>query len=111
MKTSIALAALAFTGLAVTVAQAQGLPQGPSISRGQAFARTNCASCHAIGRTGESPLRQAPPFRTLHRHYPVEDIAESLAEGIVTAHPGMPQFQLEMGEIGDLIAYLKPLER
>jgi len=28
----------------------------------------------------------------------------------VTAHPGMPQFRLEVGEIGDLIAYLKTLE-
>ena len=107
MKMPIVLAALGVSGLTVTAVMAQG----PSVSRGQAFAQANCASCHAIDRTGESPLRQAPPFRTLHHRYPVEDIAESLAEGIVTAHPGMPQFQLEMGEIGDLIAYLKTLEK
>jgi len=40
----------------------------------------------------------------------VENLAEALAEGIVTAHPAMPQFRLEVGEVGDLIAYLKSLE-
>jgi len=35
----------------------------------------------------ESPLQIAPPFRTLHLRYPVEDLAESLAERIMTAHP------------------------
>jgi hypothetical protein len=59
---------------------------------------------------GESPLRIAPPFRTLHLRYPVEDLAESLAEGIMTAHRAMPQFQLDSGQIVDLIAYLKSLE-
>lgn len=100
------LAAAGVVALSASAAQAQGV----DVARGQAFARANCATCHAIGRTGESPLRAAPSFRTLHLRYPVENLAESLAEGIVTAHPGMPQFRLEVGEIGDLIAYLKTLE-
>jgi len=29
----------------------------------------------------------------------------------MTAHPAMPQFRLEAGEIGDFIAYLKTLEQ
>ncbi|MDP1749659.1 MAG: cytochrome c [Reyranella sp.] len=100
------LAAAGVVALSASAAQAQSA----DVARGQAFARANCATCHAIGRTGESPLRAAPSFRTLHFRYPVENLAESLAEGIVTAHPGMPQFRLEVGEIGDLIAYLKTLE-
>jgi hypothetical protein len=28
----------------------------------------------------------------------------------MTGHPAMPQFRLEMAQIGDLIAYLKSLE-
>jgi mono/diheme cytochrome c family protein len=75
------------------------------------FAQANCASCHAIGPTGDSPLRIAPPFRALHLRYPVEDLAESLAEGITTAHAAMPQFQLDAAQIADLIAYLKSLEQ
>ena len=93
--------------LIATTSQAQE----PRVQRGRTFARTHCASCHAIGNVGESPLRIAPPFRTLHLRYPVEDLAESLAEGIMTAHRDMPQFQLDKGQIADLIAYLKSLER
>ena len=58
----------------------------------------------------ESPFRTAPPLRTLHLRYPVESLAESLAEGIVTGPPEMPQFQLDVAQIEDLIAYLKSLE-
>jgi mono/diheme cytochrome c family protein len=68
----------AFVGAFLITTTSQ--PQDPRVQRGRAFARTHCASCHAIGNVGESPLRIAPPFRTLHLRYPVEDLAESLAE-------------------------------
>ena len=102
------IAALALAAASLFPAAAQA--QSAEIARGRTFAQANCAVCHAIGRIGDSPLRAAPPFRALHLRYPVENLAEALAEGIVTAHPGMPQFRLEVGEIGDLIAYLKSLE-
>ena len=85
--------------------------QTPAVQRGQVFVRTNCAHCHAIDRLSSSPLKDAPPFRTLHRKYSVESLEESLAEGIVTGHPSMPEFRLDPGQIGDVIAYLKSLER
>jgi hypothetical protein len=77
---------------------------------GFVFAKTNCAPCHAIGRYDESPLPLAPPFRTLHERYPLEDLQEAFAEGIVTGHPSMPQFQLDGAQINQLIDYLKTLE-
>lgn len=83
---------------------------GQSAQRGLAFARANCAMCHAIDRSAESPLKAAPPFRTLHKRYPVEALAEALAEGISTGHPVMPEFTLTPAQIGDLIAFLKTLE-
>ena len=53
----------------------------------------------------------APLALTLmHKRYPIETLAESLAEGIQTGHPTMPEFQLEPDQIGDLLAYLKTLE-
>jgi hypothetical protein len=58
----------------------------------------------------ESPLPIAPPFRTLHRRYPVESLRESLAEGIMTAHQNMPEFRLEPDQINDFLAFLKSLE-
>jgi cytochrome c len=85
--------------------------QEPTIQRGRAFAQANCARCHAIGPSGESPLPKAPPFRTLHERYPVEDLMESFAEGIRTGHPAMPEFVLNEDQIRDLISYLKSLER
>lgn len=97
--------------LLLTIAPGLALAQSPAVQRGQVFVRTNCAHCHAIDRYSPSPLRDAPPFRTLHLRYPVESLEESLAEGIVTGHPSMPQFQLDPGQIGDVIAYLKSLER
>lgn len=85
--------------------------QDAAIGRGRAFAEANCSRCHAIDPVGDSALPKAPAFRTLHQRYPVEDLAESLAEGIRTAHPAMPAFQLGQPQIDDLIAYLKSLER
>lgn len=89
------------------VAQAQtNQPQ-----RGRAIAAANCAQCHAIDRTGSSPLAAAPAFRDLHHRYPVSQLAESLAEGIVTAHPAMPEFRMTRSQIADFLAYLRTLER
>lgn len=87
------------------------LAQSPAVQRGRVFVQTNCAHCHSVDRYTPSPLKDAPPFRTLHRNYPVEALEESLAEGIMTGHPTMPQFRLDPGQIGDVIAYLKSLER
>ncbi|MBN9581271.1 MAG: cytochrome c [Afipia sp.] len=90
---------------------APALAMSPAEQRGRSFARTNCAKCHSIDRFTESPLKIAPPFRTLHEHYPIETLAEALAEGISTGHPTMPQFQLEPDQINDFLAFLKSLEK
>ncbi len=86
------------------------LAASPAEQRGKTFALTNCARCHSIDRVTQSPLRIAPPFRTLHLRYPVETLGEALAEGIVTGHPTMPEFQLDPDQIHDLLSYLKTLE-
>jgi mono/diheme cytochrome c family protein len=97
--------------LALVPFLAPAMAQDGRVQRGATFARVNCSQCHAIGLIGESPLSEAPPFRTLHERYPVEDLAEALAEGITTGHPSMPEFQLDAAQINDLIAYLKSIER
>lgn len=89
---------------------APALAASPAEQRGKAFALTNCARCHSIDRLTPSSLKIAPPFRTLHKRYPIETLAEALAEGIVTGHPTMPQFQLEPDQINDLLSFLKTLE-
>lgn len=77
--------------------------------RGQAIAERQCARCHATGRTGASPMPKAPQFRTLAKRYPIEQLAEALAEGIRTGHSDMPEFRLEPPEIGALLTYLNEI--
>jgi mono/diheme cytochrome c family protein len=97
---------LAFSLVMLTQASAAS----PAEQRGKTFALTNCARCHSIDRVTESPLKIAPPFRTLHLRYPIETLAEALAEGITTGHPTMPEFRLDPDQIHDLLSYLKTLE-
>lgn len=90
-------------------ASAAGSTMSPQ-ARGHAIAKAHCARCHAIERTGASPLGLAPPFRVLPQRYPVQYLAEALAEGIVTGHPAMPEFTFEPEEIGSLLAYIESLK-
>jgi mono/diheme cytochrome c family protein len=78
--------------------------------RGKAYASRHCGRCHSIDLVSKSPLKAAPPFRTLHTRYPVEMLAESLAEGISTGHPAMPEAVLSPDQIHDLLTFLKTLE-
>ncbi len=98
----------ALLALLSTSAMAQGLE--PAAQRGLTIARANCARCHSIDRVTASPLAIAPPFRTLHKKYPVENLEEAMAEGITTGHPTMPEFQFETDQISDFLAFLKTLE-
>ena len=99
---------LAWLGAALpafsTEAPAQGADEQTAL--GRQLAATHCSSCHAIGPEGASPMEGAPPFRDLPRRYPIEDLAEALAEGIVTGHPQMPVFTFSTEEIDALLAYM-----
>src|SRR5437016_5455110 len=93
---------LAFSIATLTPAESASPQEQP----GKTFALNNCAKYHSIDRASPSPLKIAPPFRTLHERYPIETLAEALAEVISTGHPSMPAFQLEPDQVGDLLAYL-----
>jgi len=105
------LAAIAMLAAFASSPASSEEPLSPEARRGLALVRAHCARCHAIDKVSESPLKLAPPFRTLHLRYPVEDLEEPLAEGIVTGHPAMPEFTFDPGQVGDVIAYLKSLEQ
>lgn len=96
--------------LAVLVMTGSAFAITPAEQRGRTFVLTNCSRCHAVDKVSPSPLAIAPPFRDLHKRYPIEQLQESLAEGIVTGHPSMPQFRLEPDQINDVLSYLKSLE-
>jgi Cytochrome c len=45
-------------------------------NKGKVLVKENCSRCHAIGKEGNSPHPEAPPFRTLSSRYPIEDLSE-----------------------------------
>ena len=49
-------------------------------------------------------------LRDLSRRYPVDPLAEAFAEGVIIAHPAMPEFVLTRNENRDLIAYLTSIQ-
>jgi mono/diheme cytochrome c family protein len=81
------------------------------VSKGRALAEGKCARCHALGLEGESPHKEAPPFRVVVGRYPVESLAEALAEGIASGHPDMPEFVFEPPEIEAFLTYLEALRQ
>jgi mono/diheme cytochrome c family protein len=98
-----AAAALFFMACASAAAQ-------EPVERGRTIVEEKCARCHATGPAGESPLAAAPLFRTLSERYPLGDLEEALAEGIVTGHPDMPAFVFEPEEIAAILAYLESIQ-
>lgn len=78
--------------------------------KGAALLTKNCARCHAIGATGDSKHEKAPPFRQVVTRYPLDNLAEALAEGIVSGHPDMPEFVFQPDEIDAILAYLDDLK-
>jgi mono/diheme cytochrome c family protein len=103
---------LASVAMLATVLTAHGASAASAASaeNGRRLVQRNCAVCHAIGTTGQSPHKGAPPFRELHDRYPVEMLAEALAEGMLTGHPAMPQFTFTPRQIDDIIAYLESVQ-
>lgn len=80
------------------------------IEEGHLLVDEYCSDCHAVGATGDSKLAVAPRFRELHLRYDVGDLSESLVEGIVTAHPEMPEFEFDPEQAEAIVLYLKSLE-
>jgi cytochrome c len=91
---------------AAAPAQDKRAPEG----RGEGLLTSNCARCHAVGRTGNSTHPEAPPFRTLGQRYPIEVLAEALAEGLSSGHPDMPEFRFEIDDVNAILAYLESIQ-
>jgi cytochrome c len=80
------------------------------LKRGEALLARACGSCHGMG-SGDSPVKDAPAFRTLGKRYPVEDLEEALGEGFMSGHPDMPEFTFDGDDVGAIIAYLKSIQQ
>jgi mono/diheme cytochrome c family protein len=69
-------------------------PDDSLLSKGQRLAEANCAICHAIYATGNSPLVIAPTFRDIAVNYDFADLEDAFNEGVATEHPAMPDWQM-----------------
>lgn len=102
---------LALIGALSLPAMAEQTDLTASLLRGEDFARTNCALCHAVDGKSASPHPEAPPFRGLSQLYPIEHLAEAFAEGVSVGHPDMPEFLLlEPQQIDDLLNWLTSIQ-
>ena len=107
---AVRFAIAASAALLVASAVSANAAEKTLIDKGEVLVRENCSRCHAIGKGGDSPHKEAPPFRTLAKNYPIEDLAESLAEGIVSGHPDMPIFVFGPHDVEAIIEYLQSIQ-
>jgi mono/diheme cytochrome c family protein len=102
---------IAVLAAALGLAVAMHSAAAQDLKAGEALLTKNCGSCHAVGRSGDSPRKDAPAFRTLGQRYPIESLEEALGEGIMSGHPDMPEFTFDADEVGAIIAYLKSIQQ
>ena len=78
---------------------------------GKAMLQQLCARCHSIGRTGSSPNRQAPPFRTFSETKLYDgDFLERLQHGYSSIHPSMPTFRFNREDAQEVVNYMKSIQ-
>jgi len=76
---------------------------------GHAILAKNCGRCHAVDRTGASPLPAAPPLREIYRQRPDERLELEFSEGMGSRHPDMPQIPFSAEEIAAILTYLQSI--
>jgi tetratricopeptide (TPR) repeat protein len=79
------------------------------IAHGKELAQKNCAWCHAVDKTGESPNPRAPRWRDMAGRHPIMALREPLSRGIARPHDEMPKFELSDAEVDTIIAYINSL--
>ena len=77
---------------------------------GKALLEAECARCHAVGKTGRSPLNEAPPFRTFGDKLYDTDFEQRLQDGLTTLHRDMPTFRFSRDDAEAAVSYLKAIQ-
>lgn len=101
--------------LAVVACQAAGpapppAPATPTLAtQGQTRAEALCGGCHAIGRDGVSPNRNAPPFHAIINQ--VDLRSATVASWLRDAHnyPSEMRFSLTEEQVNELVAHMMVL--
>jgi cytochrome c5 len=53
-------------------------------AKGKAIVQEKCGRCHAVGATGASPLKIAPPMRDIYARFAPRELHAELREGMVS---------------------------
>lgn len=70
-----------------------------------------CARCHSVGRTGASPNRQAPPFRSFSETKLYDsDFLQRLQDGYSSIHPSMPTFRFNRDDAEAVLNHMKSIQ-
>lgn len=109
----MALRTIALPFLAAAATACQPVPSGPpapaapsTALQGQARAETLCSGCHAVGRSGTSSNRNAPPFHSIINQ--VDLRPETVSAWLRDAHnyPSEMNFSLNERDVNLLVAYM-----
>ena len=99
------------TALAASAQLNAAQSQSSTIARGESIVQEKCSRCHATGRTDASPNPKALPFREVGKLYPLDHLAEALAEGIITGDNDMPEFKFNPRDVDAIIEYLSAMSQ
>jgi mono/diheme cytochrome c family protein len=78
--------------------------------RGKVIAQGLCSRCHAIEKTGDSPLAAAPRFRTLDNRTDLSKLARRIREGLMTGHEDMPTFRFDRADADAMVSYIRSIQ-
>ncbi len=103
MRLAILALFLLFASLSGVAAQQEGDPH-----QGAAYAKRNCANCHAIANEKASPVPTAPRFKHVAKTSGMTAMA--LMVWLQTSHPTMPNIIVEPNDMRNVVAYILSLK-
>ena len=95
--------------LLVAAGSAFAQPESVLAKRGEALLSRECGICHAVGRYGDSPQRNALSLYEIARRSDLAEIKRSLEKGTLSGHPAMPKVPLSGSDIEAILAYLSEI--
>lgn len=78
-----------------------------ALLHGEGLAKTNCAKCHSVGLSGESPNKDAPPFRSFSSYRSITLIGWELMNKDWAEHRKMQQFEITAKQTHDILEWIR----
>ena len=80
--------------------------------QGKEMLQQLCARCHSVGKSGASPNKLAPPFRSFSETKLYDsDFMQRLQEGLTSIHPFMPTFRFNREDAEEVLRYMRSIQK